>query len=426
MTMTRRWCFAVIYGAILIVVTLVGIEIVAGFFAPPWPARLLRTIEPINDATAYKSIIDKPWITKRYNSWGMNDIERSVAKPPGTTFRSIFVGDSLVEFGLNRLTVPAAVEQRAEQSGLKGFEAIDLGISGTDPRSYYYRTRDVALSLSPDALMVFFFCGNDFMPPDEGFDAALPWLDESPGGSILGNVMPRTDWLLVNRFRLSEFLRGNKPIPGEFDQLYAIVRLPLEQRSRALAEHMKKYYYPALSVDDLAELFSRGDNRFWRLFDKRPYDQEYLMGWLPNLMIASEKIRGDGLVAIRTPEDAAKYVSDAEIGATLSWLQAMARLAQDHKVPLRLFIIPTANVSPDFVEFWKPWPRYFSWYVLSEVRRKRLVAALGRTGVPFVDLTSDLEGTTGTYRVSDAHWTEKGTGIAADRAYREIEKIRAR
>lgn len=423
--MTKARWFTVIYGAILIVVTLAGIEFVASFLVPAWPARLLRTIPPVNDASALKSVVDKPWITKAYNSWGMNDVERSVAKPPDVTFRSVFVGDSLVEFGLNRLTVPGAVERLAQQGGLKGFEAIDLGISGTNPRSYYYRTRDVALSLSPDALMLFFFCGNDFMPSDEGYGSGLPPLvDESPGGSILGSVMPRTDWLLVNRLRLSEFLRGNKPIPGEFDRLYDIVHLPLEQRSRALAEHMKKYYYPELSVDELAELFSRGDNRFWKIFEKRPYDEEYLMGWLPNLIVNAEKIQQNDLVRIRTPEDAAKFVTDGEIKATMSWLQAASRLADMHKVPLRVFIIPTANVSPDFVDFWKPWPSYFSWYVLSEVRRKKLVEALGKTQVPFVDLASDLEGTTGTYRLSDAHWTEKGTGIAADRAYKEIQKIR--
>jgi hypothetical protein len=422
--MTKASWFAVIYGLILAAVTLVGIEVVAGFYAPSWPARALRTMPPFNDAGALKAVTDKPWITKAFNSWGMNDIERSFAKPANVAFRSVFVGDSLIELGLNRQTLPAAVEERATAAGAKGFEAVNLGISGTNPRSYYYRTRGVALSLQPDALVVFFFCGNDFMPSDEAFGSGIlpPLIDESAGASILGRVMPRTNWLIVNRFRLSEALRGNKPIPGEFDTLYAIAHGPAAERVSELVRHMKKYYFPDVSEAQLAEIFSRGGDRFWQAFEKRPYDEEYLMGWLADLVVQAE-VRKDDMAAIRTPEDAAKLVSDGDISATVSWLEAIARLAGQHHVPVRIFIIPTANVSPDFVEYWKPWPRYFSWYVLSEVRRQRLITALGRTTVPFVDLTSDFQGKTGVYRMTDAHWTEKGVGIAADRIYSELTKI---
>jgi len=113
-------------------------------------------------------------------------------------------------------------------------------------------------------------------------------------------------------------------------------------------------------------------------------------------------------------------VDDRDIEATASWLVALQDLASAHHVPLRVFLIPTANVSPDFVEFWKPWPRYFSWYVLSEVRHQRLVEVLGHTSVPFVDLSKDLLGVPGAYRMSDAHWSEKGVAIASDRVLREL------
>jgi hypothetical protein len=418
-----RW-FAVIYGLILAAVTLVGIEVAAGFYAPPWPARALRSsMPPVSGGGLSRVFTGKPWMDTRYNSWGMNDQERSIAKPADVKFRSVFVGDSLVEFTLNPQSVPAAVEQRATAAGVKGFEAVDLGVSGTNPRSYYYRSRDVALSLSPDALLVFFFCGNDFMQNNEAYGSGLlpPLVDESPGGSIVGRIMPSTNWLVVNRLALSEIQRGNAPIPNELETLYDIAHGPPAERVPALVQHMKKYYYPDLSADRLTEIFSRGGDHFWKIFESRPHDEEYLMGWLPNLMVQAE-VRQDDMAAIRTPDDAAKVIS-GEIEATMSWLQAMQDLASTHHVPLRIFIIPTANVSPDFVEFWKPWPRYFSWYVLSEVRRQRLVAALGRTTVPFVDLTPDLQGKSGVYRMTDAHWTEKGVGIAADRVYSELAKI---
>lgn len=422
--MTKARWFAVVYGLILVVVTLAGIETIASFYAPPWPARALRTIPPVNTDTTMKALTDKPWMMKPFNSWGMNDVERSLTKPADVKFRSIFVGDSLVEFMLNRQSLPAAVEQRATEAGVKGFEAIDLGISGTNPRSYFYRMRDVALTMSPDALMVFFFSGNDFVPADEGYNSSLlpPLVDESPGGSILGRIMPRTNWLLVNRLRLSEVLRGNKPIPGEFDKLYAIVHGPASERVPRIVQHMKKYYYPDMSEKQLTEIFSRGGDQFWAAFDKRPHDEEYLMGWLLNLMVAAE-VRKDPMASIRTSEEAEKQVIKGDITATLSWLQAMQDVAQEHHVPLRVFLIPTANVSPDFVNFWKPWPRYYSWYVYSDVRHQMLAEALKKTNVPFVDLRPDFLGQSGVYRMIDAHWTEKGVGIAADRVYRELGKI---
>ncbi|SJZ41917.1 hypothetical protein SAMN02745126_00978 [Enhydrobacter aerosaccus] len=420
-----RW-FAVVYGLILTVVTLAGIEALASFYVPAWPARALRTIPPVNMDTTMKALTDKPWMGKPFNSWGMNDREHSLAKPADVSFRSVFVGDSFVEFALNPQTLPAAVEERATEHGVKGFEAVNLGISATNPRSYYYRMRDVALALSPDALLVFFFSGNDFMGADAGYGSLIPPLvDESPGGSILGSIMPRTNWLLVNRLRLSEFLRGNKPIPGEFDTLYAIAHGPAADRIPATVEHVKKYYYPDLSEQKLTEILSRGGDRFWAAFEKRPHDEEYLMGWLLNLIVASE-VRQDNQATIRTPEDAEKYKADGEISATLSWLQAMQNLAAEHHVPLRVFLIPNASVAPDFVDFWKPWPRYYSWYILTDVWHQKLAQALAHTDVPFVDLRQDFMGVSGTYRMIDAHWTEKGVGIAADHVYSELTAMMAK
>src|SRR5476649_1652908 len=120
--MSKTRCFAVIYGLILTAVTLVGIEMAAGFYAPPWPARALRaSMPPVSGGGLSRVFTSKPWMDTRYNSWGMNDKERSIARPADVKFRSVFVGDSLVEFTLNPQSVPAAVEQRATAAGVKGF-----------------------------------------------------------------------------------------------------------------------------------------------------------------------------------------------------------------------------------------------------------------------------------------------------------------
>lgn len=62
--------------------------------------------------------------------------------------------------------------------------------------------------------------------------------------------------------------------------------------------------------------------------------------------------------------------------------------------------------------------------MLRVVWHRALRAALLAKGVPFVDLEDDLKGIPGTYRLSDGHWTELGTDIAAKRLATELMKLR--
>ena len=295
--------------------------------------------------------------------------------------------------------------------------------SGTSPPSYYYRLRDVALPLSPDALAVFFFSGNDFLRDGEGYRAGVlpPLVNESPGRSLIGSVMPRTNWLAVNRFRLSEFLKSNKSVPHEIETLRAIVRGPQDRRALLLAQHMKRHYFPDVPDGQLVEILSRGGETFWRAFAARPLDEEFLMGWILALMIGTD-LNDSSFVSVRTREQASAFTLEADIAATLSWLVAMDDLARARGVPLRLFLVPAASVDPEFVEFWKPWPRYYSWYLHSAVRHERLVAALRGTAVSFVDLQPAFQNVPGAYRKADAHWSERGLDIAADQVFGELQR----
>jgi hypothetical protein len=403
----RHW-FAAIYGALLIVVTLAGIEFVAAFFAPSWPQRVMRSV----------AVPEGGGI----NSWGMNDRERSIAKPTGVRLRSVFIGDSFVDLRFNHHTLEEAVEHLSNEAGIQGLEAINLGVVATDPRSYYYRTRDVALSISPDAILVFFFSGNDFI--GQGFNDRMlpPLVDESPGSSIVGSVMPRTDWVLVNQLGLANFFHGNKLIPGEHATLTAIAEGPSDRRVPDLVRHMKRCYFPEVSEDRLTEIASRGGDKFWDAFRPREKDHEALEAWLPQLMVASE-VYGNFASDIRTASDAAALSGGPVIEATLSWLVATQKLADARHLPFRVFVIPPGNVSPDFVEYWKPWPRLFSWYILCDVRHQRLIGELRRAGVPFVDLRPLLFGVNGAYRLSDGHWTEKGILIVAHRVLDELTTL---
>ena len=202
-----------------------------------------------------------------------------MARLAGTASRVVFVGDSFVESTFTPLSLPAAVERRIAAAG-GDIEAINLGVSGTNPRSYYYRIRDVALKLSPDALLLFIYAGNDFVPADESYSIWPSLIDESPGSALLGTVMPRTDWLLVNRFRLSEFLRGKPAPPDEDEMLDDDLHAPPAERTGRLVAHVRKYYYPELSEEKIREVLSRGDDRLWRQAERHPGEQDYLMGWM--------------------------------------------------------------------------------------------------------------------------------------------------
>jgi hypothetical protein len=424
----RKRIYAIVFGMILAGVTLMGLEGLASLEAPSWPARALRSTPPVNvQSTDFAGPADKPWIFEPYNSWGMRDRERSVARQAPDGFRAVFIGDSYLEFQLTRLTLPGEVERRFVEAGRPNAEMINLGISATGPRSYYYRLRDVAFALSPDALAVFFFSGNDFLFDGQGYGQGLlpDLVSEAPGGSILGNVMPNANWVLVNRLRLSEMLTTNKPVPHEFDTLAKIAGLPPAERTPALARHVKRYYYPDLSEQQIAAIFGRDGDAFWRAYASGKADDEFLLGWLLNLMTKAEVEKSPYFEAT-TPEQAARLVSDGDIRATLSWLTAMDRAARERGVPLVLFIVPPGSVDPDYVEYWKPWPRFYAFNVIADHRQDRLLEALSKTSIRYVDLRRDFEGVRGAYRLSDAHWTDKGVEIAANRVFRELRSLNRR
>lgn len=423
----RKRIYAIVFGLILAGVTLVGLEGLASLEAPSWPARALRSTPPVNvQSTDFTGLADKPWIFEPFNSWGMRDKERSIAKQ-ADGFRTVFIGDSYLEFQLTRLTLPGEVERRFIEAGQPKAEMINLGISATGPRSYYYRLRDVAFALSPDALAVFFFSGNDFVFDGQGYGQGLlpDLVSEAPGGSILGTLMPNANWVLVNRLRLSEMLTTNKPVPQEFDTLARIARLPSTERTRALAGHVKRYYYPDLSEQRIVEIFGRDGDAFWQAYASGKVDDEALQGWLLNLMTKAEVETSPYFEAAK-PEQAARLVKDGDIQATLSWLLAMDRAARERGVPLVLFIVPPGSVDPDYVDYWKRWPRFYAFNVIADYRQDRLLEALSKTSLRYVDLRQDFAGVRGAYRRSDAHWTDKGVEIAANRVFRELRGLERR
>ena len=416
----KRLLFGVVFGLILTVATLAGIEILASAYAPAWPARALVSLEPATSPHEPQPPFNRqPWLGDADNDWGMRDTPRTIDKPAGAV-RALFVGDSFVESRFTPLSLPAAVKQRLPAADRR-VETIDLGVPGTDPRSYYYRIRDVGLKLSPDAILLFFYAGNDFMPPDQGYSIWPRLVDESPGASIVGWLMPRTNWLLVNRLNLSNFFQARAPAPPNEEMMIdAALKAPPDERLGRIVAHLKKYNYPQLSEAQITEILSRGDNRFWRAATSNDGEQEFLLGWALDILINWESRDFD---VAKNRQDATRLAGNGEVEASLSWLEAADRVARAQGVPLLVFLVPVGFVDPDYDEFWKPWPRAYSWNYICDERQSRLAAALGKTKIRFVDLREDLMGIPGTYRKLDGHWSQKGEAIVAGRVQQELRSL---
>ncbi|HEY6983116.1 hypothetical protein [Reyranella sp.] len=418
----KKRVFWAVYGLILVAVTIGGLEFLASFLTPSWPAYDLRPIG-ISQASVgqLKALASTPDLIPHYNSWGLRDRERSITRPPDTRFRSVLVGDSFLEGIFVRAPLGEVVEADWAAQGIHDSEAINLGISATGPPQYYYRLKSIALNLQPDVILELVCSANDFVSNDLSPWAIPPVVAERPEPSLLGAVAPHLDWLIVNRLGLSEFGRSNKPIANEFDILNDVLNKPSGQRAGLLAEYFKRHYFPDKDRDTMREILGRGGDAFWAAFERKGKDPEFLAGWLLASMIDWET--GTWPVAHDAAE-ADRMVSTSEIEATLTWLLGARQLALSSGSKFLIAIVPMGSVDPRFAEFWSPWPRFYSINFAREAARRRLLAELRKRGLAPIDLAEDLAGIGGTYRLSDGHWTELGTSIAAKRIAAELLKAR--
>src|SRR5260370_785654 len=90
------------------------------------------------------------------------------------------------------------------------FGAILVAVTVADPdaRSYYYRIPGVALNIQADGVLLFIYAGNALVAPHQGYSIWPRLVVESAGGSVVGSIMPRTNWLPVNRLDLAAFFKS--------------------------------------------------------------------------------------------------------------------------------------------------------------------------------------------------------------------------
>ncbi len=406
---------------LLLCTALIGAELVAWLITPSWPAYLLRPAPVSVNAVAQWSS-GMPDVTFATNSWLMRDRERSVAKPPGVAFRSVFIGDSFLEGGFTRAALPARIEGMLVGAQHEDVEAINLGVAGTGPIEYYYRIKELGLSLVPDAIVLLFYSGNDTVTESFPQDAPLlPFIAELPRPSLLGRVAPHVTWQAVNAMRLSGAAQGGSYVPNEREIIAEALDKPRAEGLAVLVRLMHQHYFPQLEPRVIEEILGRGGERFWSEFVPRRFDREYLQGWILKGLISMETSPQKFSM---TPAEAAAAVSADEIKATMSWLTATDRLVRSHGVKFLVAVIPVGTTDPDFMDFWQPWPRYSSYTLGRAAIHAAMVAALAKTDIRFIDLQQDLQGVRGAYRKTDLHWTEHGHEVVAARLAKEVLALR--
>lgn len=416
--MRKRIAFWIVQSALAVALIVAGTEFIASYYAPPSPYLLLRPymVEGgfgTTTSTEDKSSNAEPF----YNSWGMRDHERSSDRPANVTFRSVFVGDSFLEGHSVKAPLSVFVENIWTATGHTGMEAINLGVSATDPPQYYYRIERVALPLKPDVVLMMFYSGNDFVAEPFQSHTIPPFISELPEPSILGAVAPNLTWLITDRLRLSENGSSNKRIPNEFQTLNALVDKPRAERLAGFARHLKQYYYPELGEETIREVLSRADEDFWLLFKSDSKDRHYLQGWMLKNIIGWET---STYPLSMNAAEADRMVDVAKVEATLTWLVAARRLVEAQGVKFVVALAPVGIVDSDYVKFWRAWPRAFSYWLGADARHRKLVNLLHQQNFNVIDLETCLDGVPGTYRLSDSHWSEHGHEIVAQRLAREF------
>ena len=411
----RQLCFWGVFATLLTAVAIAGLEVMSAFVVPPWPERELRRMV-VARTERPQTLENSSLALSPYNSWGLLDRERSLEKPAGIEFRSVLVGDSFLENGFVRRQLGARIEELWTAADRHDMEAVSLGISATGPPQYYYRIKNIALSLQPDALVLVFFSGNDFVPESLG-SWPPPLIAERPQPSWLGAVAPRLTWLTMNR--LGQI--GNSSKANDFDTVNAILQLPVDQRVDATVRLLKRDYLADMDEKTIRGVIARAGPTFWNAFEKRDHDQEFMQSWWLSGMVEMESAKWR---APLSAEELERSVDPAQVESTMTWLVGAAQLARARGVKFLIALAPSPAIDPRYVEFWSPWPRYRSFPMARIVWHRALRAALVAKGLPIADLEDNLNGIPGTYRLSDGHWTELGTDIAAKRLAAEVLKLR--
>jgi hypothetical protein len=108
------------------------------------------------------------------NKEGRRDLERPIAKPPGT-YRILLLGDSFVEAMQVPIekTFARRLEALLDNPGMGRVEVISMGVSGYGTASQYLYYRDLGRAYQADLVLLSFYPGNDVRNNSPTLEPAL-------------------------------------------------------------------------------------------------------------------------------------------------------------------------------------------------------------------------------------------------------------
>jgi hypothetical protein len=308
--------------------------------------------------------------------------------------RIAFVGDSLLEESA-RVPLSLATERAL---GRRDVEILNLGVSGTQPDEYYYRTRSIALPLGASHCFVFLYEGNDLA---QGQAITLP--------SLLGiaAVYPRESVLSLLGLRGLNHAATNRLRPvvrlwGAAGELRREEQSLALEIARADDDRMPALLARLVRRADRERLEERLRGRDLRAFyailrqpDQGLFRSYYLRAGLKAL--ASEGRRGDV-----TPAYAYR------------WVRRTRDLCRERGVRFSLVIVPEAfQVDERMREQWLPLTDMRELMAPERAAGAELARVCRGDGMDVVDLHDVLGGLSGTYLNLDGHWSSRGIEVVS-------------
>jgi len=389
-----------------ITVPAVILELSAGRSIPPWPAIELHGVAPEIGKTGWGRIQSLNPEAIGNNSWGQRDRERAIQPPVGKT-RIAFIGDSLLEES-SLIPVPLLVEATLPPS----FDIVNLGISATNPVNYYWVLKNVALELGVEHVYVFMFMGNDLLeepPENDRSIIANTILAPPPQGSLLGTLMPATNYHLTKKHKKStNAWLGRNLHQYEQSQLALFKRVGLDLLPKLLARYDTppggrecQEKLSALDLRDLHQMLAHPDMNLFRTYI---------------LVKAVTEFCHPDKTAVDTPSiDAGSY--------SLKMIKLMRDLSLDKGVGFSVVIVPQGfDVDDRMWSQWKMLADFREMHTYS-TRASRFKKTLLENNIHVVDLYPVFEGQRGTYLNVDGHWSGLGNELAAKALVPQIMKL---
>lgn len=393
----RFIAFNLILFAMLVAGTLVLFNAAAAFFAVPWPMSGLHGVSPDVGKRAWG--YHEPAVGFiAVNSWGQRDREHTVVPQAGSR-RVIFIGDSFLENGAP-VPLPYKTQDLLRAMGDASSEAINLGVSATDPDEYFFRLKKVGLPLRPDHCVLMFSAGSDFIQEPSllsfgGISAPYPrW-------SFLQSMgLNSLDQVISNKRRpiLRAWFAGGPLLTHELELKDIFGKTA--DNSETEREYLS--FFPGEQQDQLKLVLSRSSatdrSSFFEML-RRPDAGMFRSYYLD---MATKAAQGTGPPA----ELSSEY--------SFRWVKAAYELCRFHGVRFTLVIIPDGfSVDSRMAQQYAAIAdmRAFMKHRYEAAQRLRQQAT--EAGMEVVDLHGLLQGQSGAYLNMDGHWSQQGVDLVA-------------